>query len=76
MNGQASLNNFYQSLKFNNPSMADLMGDDILNVSLYALSDDKTPGQAAAERLRQHAVYLPEILRRVLESALIDLGYS
>lgn len=74
--GQISLNNFYQSLKFNNPSMADLMGEDILTVSLYGLSADKGPGQEAADRLRQRAQVLPELLKRVLDNALTDMGYS
>lgn len=74
--GQISLNNFYQSVKFHNPSLVYLMEDDILTVSLYGLSADKGLGQEAADRLRRQAFDLPEIHRRVLENALTDLGYS
>lgn len=73
---QNSLNNFYQSVKFSNPRLAALMSDDVLTVALYALSEDKSSGQGAADRLRQLSQDLPEALRRVLEGALTDLGYS
>jgi hypothetical protein len=78
MTGQHSLNNFYQSIKHHNPSLAMLMGQNLLLVSLYALSADKTEGQTAAECLRQQAIEfnLPEVHRRVLNSALTELGYS
>lgn len=76
MLGQQSLNNFYQSVKFSNPRLAALMSDDILTVALYAVGADKAPAQEAADRLRQRSLDLPEVLRRVLENALTDLGYS
>jgi len=76
MNGQQSLNNFYQSVKFHNPSLVYLISDDITTVSLYALSFDKTPGQEAANRLREKTRNLPVVHQRVLESALAELGYS
>jgi hypothetical protein len=77
MNGQQSLKNFYQSVAFANPNLAALISDDIITVALHSLlTIDNNDGQAAAERLRQKALDMPEIHRRVLESALIDLGYS
>jgi hypothetical protein len=76
MTAQNSLNNFYRSVKFSNPRMAALMADDVIEVALNALSDDKSDGQVAAERLRQKAQELPETLTRVLENALTGLGYS
>jgi len=76
LNGQKSLNNFYNSVKYRDPLWAVVMADDIIEVALNALNDDKSAGQAAAERLRLSARDLPEVLRRVLESALTDLGYS
>lgn len=75
MIGQNSLNNFYQSVKFSNPLLAARMSDDIVNVALNALSFDKTPGNESARRLREQSQELPEALRRVLDNALIDLGY-
>lgn len=76
--GQTSLLNFFNSIKFYNPSLADLMGEDLAIVGLWALGDDKGEGQKAADRLRRQAFDfdLPEIHRRVLEGALTDLGYS
>ena len=78
MTGANSLNNFYQSVKFENPTLAEMMGDDIVTVALYGLSADKTPAQPAAERLRRQAFEfdLPEIQRRVLDNALTEMGYS
>lgn len=74
--GQNSLNNFYQSVRFTNPTLAVLMTDNIITVALNALAEDKSEGQGAADRLRDQASELPEIQRRVLENALINLGYS
>lgn len=74
--GQNSLNNFYQSVMFSYPRTAALMSEDVISVALNALAFDKTPGQAAADRLREKAQDLPEIHRRVLENALENLGYS
>lgn len=73
--GQQSLNNFYQSVKFSNPRTAALMITDVQKVAIFALAQDKTPANEAAENLRRLAQDLPEIHRRVLESALIDLGF-
>jgi len=74
--GQTSLYNFYQSVKFRSPHLATLMSDDIIIVALDALMEDNTKGQEAADRLRHTSRDLPEVLRRVLDSALLDLGYS
>ena len=76
MQGQNSLNNFYRSMIFRDTQLAVAMQHDIITVSLNALSADKSAGQESADRLRQQAVDLPEIHRRVLEGALIELGYS
>lgn len=76
MIGQNSLNNFYQSVKFSNPTLAALMSEDIIYVATNALSADKSAGQPAAERLREMSRDLPEVHRRVLNNALSDLGYS
>lgn len=76
MIGQQSLNNFYQSILFSDVRMASLMREDIFCVSLNALGADNSGGKEAAARLRRQAFNLPELHRRVLESALTDLGYS
>lgn len=76
--GLQSLNNFFQSVSFDNPNLAAKIAPDIEIVALYALSSetaDKTVGKEAAERLRREAFDLPVIQARVLESALTDLGY-
>lgn len=73
--GQLSLNNFYRSVQISHPRLASRMSDDIYTIALYGLVTDKATGQEAAERLRRMAFDLPEIHRRVLENALIDLGY-
>jgi hypothetical protein len=74
--GQSSLHNFYASVKFADPILATLMSEDVLEVALNSLANDKAPGQPAADRLRETAQQLPEALRRVLDSALTELGYS
>lgn len=76
IHGQQSLNNFYTSVKFSNPRLAVAMSDDIITVALHSLGADKSKGQDAANSLRERSRELPEVLRRVLESALTDLGYS
>lgn len=76
MIGQNSLNNFYQSVQFSNPLTAALMADDVFVVAINALGADKSGGQAAANRLREKSTDLPEVLKRVLETALTDLGYE
>jgi hypothetical protein len=74
--GQQSLNNFYQSVKFSNPRTAALMHADILKVAIFAIAMDKSPAQESADNLRQLSRDLPEVLRRVLESALTELGFE
>jgi hypothetical protein len=73
--GQQSLSNFYASVKFSHPMTAALMHADILSVGIFALAQDKTPANEAAENLRRRAEDLPEIHRRVLENALTELGF-
>lgn len=74
--GQISLNNFYQSVKFANPELAEHIRHDVGVVALYGLSADKTGGQEAAKRLRENTRFLSPVLSMVLGNALIDLGYS
>lgn len=76
MPGQQSLHNFYESMKFSYPYLAESMREDIMVVAMYAIAADKTPGQPAADRLRRQALDLPEIHKRVLDFALTDLGYE
>lgn len=76
MVGQQSLNNFYQSVRFSHPRTAELMHADIQTVAIFALAMDKTPAFEAVERVRETSRDLPEIHRRVLENALIELGFT
>lgn len=74
--GQRSLTNFYVSVQFQNPAMAQLMSDDIRTVALYSLVADQEPGYEAVRRLRSQALSLPPVQARVLDHALTDLGYD
>lgn len=74
--GQQSLTNFYVSVQFQNPAMAQLMADDIRTVALYSLAANHEPGYAAVGRLRELALGLPPVQLRVLDNALNDLGYD
>lgn len=76
--GQRSLSNFYESVKFSNPRIAALMHADVLQVAIFATALDKSPAQESAENLRRTArdYDLPEVLCRVLENALINLGFE
>ena len=73
---QNSLNNFYRSVQFSSPRLAALMADNVLTVALNALSGTQDEVQWAAEDLRKQSEELPEALKRVLASALAELGYS
>jgi len=74
--GQRSLENFYVSLQFQDPARALIMADDIRTVALYSLSDNHETACDAVYRLRQRALGLPPVLSRVLDHALVDLGYD
>jgi hypothetical protein len=73
--GQQSLSNFYQSVKFSHPRTAALMHADVLQVGIFALAQDKSPAQESADNLREMSADLPEVIKRVLENALIELGF-
>lgn len=73
--GQRSLDNFYRSVLFDNPSLASDIYADVFDVSLGGMSEDKSFGKDAAERLRRVAFDLPVIQAKVLDSALSELGY-
>jgi hypothetical protein len=75
MLGQISLNNFFQSVRFDNPRLADQIEMDIAVVSMWGLSKDKTGALESVDRLRRVAFDLPVIQARVLENALTELGY-
>lgn len=74
--GQQSLSTFYASVKFRDPLKACLLSEDIVAVALNSLALDWVSGQEAANRLRAKSFDLPELLRRVLEKALRELGYE
>lgn len=74
--GQQSLTNFYESVQFQNPAMAQLMANDIRTVAIYSLLADQEPGYEAVRRLRSRALTLPAVQARVLDHALSDLGYD
>lgn len=74
--GQQSLSTFYASVKFRDPLKAALLSEDIVSVALNSLALDRVNGQDAANRLRVNSLDLPELLRRMLEKALQELGYE
>lgn len=73
-----SLRNFYESLKFSNPTLATRYADDVTTVAVNALGEDKSGGQESATRLRKRVLddNLPEVLVRILNNALTEMGYS
>ena len=74
--GQQSLENFYISVQFSNPAMAQRMAADIRTVALYSLAANHEPGYAAVARLRELAFGLPPVQSLVLDNALNALGYD
>lgn len=76
MNGLRELNNFFASVQYAYPLLADQISPDVELVALYGLSMDKEGGRESAERLLSIAQQcLPVIHCRVLEHALEDLGF-
>jgi hypothetical protein len=73
--GQIQLDNFYRSVQFQNPALADDIRDDVICVSMYGLAADKGPAKDAVDRLRTKAFDMPVVFARVLDSALADLGF-
>lgn len=73
---QRSLTNFYESVQFSNPALAQLMSDDIRTVALYGLGGDRRKAYDAVISLRDRVRGLPPVMSRVLDYALEDLGYS
>lgn len=74
--GQQALSNFYSSVTCRDPLLASLMSEDVIAVAIYSLALNNDYGQVAANRLREKSQDLPELLRRILETALMELGYS
>lgn len=73
---QQSLANFYHSVHFHNPELAESMLEDCHIVALWGLGADKSGGQDAADRLREATRPLPVVFNMVLNSTLADMGYS
>jgi hypothetical protein len=73
---QQSLTNFYVSVQFSSPAVAQMMADDIRTVALYGIGGDRQKAYPAVVRLQQRTLALPPVMMRVLERALEDLGYS
>lgn len=69
------LRNFYASVNFEDPKLAQRIQPDVEIVALYGITHDKEPGKEAAERLRRAAFDMPVIHARTLDMALEDLGY-
>lgn len=72
-----ALENFYVSVQFANPALAQMMSDDIRTVAIHGLSGDRAPAYDAVHRLREQVLsyHLP-VFARILDHALEDLGYS
>lgn len=76
MGGQTSLNNFYQSVRFSYPAIAEQIHEDVILAGLYGLCEDKSEARDVVDRLRRAAFDLPVIFARVLDNALEDLGFD
>jgi hypothetical protein len=76
MTGQRSLINFYQSVRFQNPALADQIHEDVILVGIGSLCEDKSQVQDCVERLRDVAFDLPVIFARVLDGALEEMGFD
>lgn len=72
-----SLNNFFRSVQFDNPTLAERIAPDVEVVALYYISaDEHNPvAKTAADNLRRAAFEMPAIQERVLAGALLDMGY-
>jgi hypothetical protein len=74
--GMQSLANFYDSVHFMNPRLAETIGPDVMRVQMDSLSAEPSDiGKNAADNLRRVAFDLPVIQAKVLENALEELGY-
>lgn len=74
---QQSLINFYESVKFHDPELAELMFPHIQIVTLWALGADKSGGQDSADRLREGTrLFLPEVFNKIINTTLDEMGYS
>lgn len=74
---QQSLLNFYQSVEFQDPELAELMFPHIQCVALWALGADKSGGQDSADRLRRGTrEFLPPVFAMTLNTILDEMGYS
>lgn len=73
--GFRTLENFYESVQFQNPAMAHLMHADLMKVGLGGISGNRLPAYEAVIRLRRRAEGLPVPFAHILDYALEDLGY-
>lgn len=74
---QQSLLDFYESVKFHDPELAELMLPHIQIVALWALGSDTSGGQDSADRLRQGTrLFLPEVFNKIINHTLDEMGYS
>jgi len=74
--GQNELSNVYLEIKFESPTVAALMAEDIVDIALGSLGDDLSSSQPAADRLREKARRLPMGIQFRLNKALRQMGYS
>lgn len=72
---QQSLANFYYSVEFHDPALAEQILPDCHTVGLWGLGADKSGGQDAANRLREATRPLPVVFNMVLDCILADLGF-
>lgn len=73
---QQMLANFWLSVESHDPQLAGNMARDIRVVALWGLSNDKSGGQEAADRLREATRPLPEVFNKTLAVTLEEMGYS
>lgn len=73
---QQMLTDFYYSVEFHDPNLAEQILPDCHTVALWGLSADKSGGQDAANRLREATRSMPVVFAMVLNNTLREMGYS
>lgn len=73
---QQPLANFYESVQWSNPALAQMINNDIRTVALYGLAGHREKAYPAVIQLRSRAQVLSPAMIRILDHALEGLGYA
>ena len=72
---QHPLSQFFRAVKQRSPTLAVLISDDVLNVALACVSNDRASAVESVERIREMTSALPEDIIIIREDSLQGLGY-